>query len=117
MSSKPIGPRPRWGRRRSRSPRRSLPCPRPRGERNGGAAASRTAVILAVHSPPEDPAAERPKPLQHVVHVAEIHQLNQVAVKVSGKEKRMAARRSLRARYALDPLARQVFVPSVEVPH
>src|SRR5688500_12286566 len=49
-------------------------------------------VILSVHSPPEQPPTQRPQPIQHVIHVAEIHQLDQVAVAIAREEERVAAR-------------------------
>src|SRR5688572_6767211 len=49
-------------------------------------------VVLPVHSPAEDPPAERAQPLQHVMHVAQVHHLDQVAVEVPGEEKHVAAR-------------------------
>src|SRR6185436_2728106 len=55
---------------------------------------SRWLVVLLVHSATEEPSAQRTEPSEHVIHVAEIHQLDQVPIEVPGKEKRMAARRS-----------------------
>jgi hypothetical protein len=49
-------------------------------------------VILPVHSASEDPSAQRTEPSQHVVHVAKVHQLDEVAVEVLGEKERMAAR-------------------------
>src|SRR5215216_2114474 len=43
-------------------------------------------VVLFVHPSPEDPPAQRPEPAEHVVHVAEIHQLDEIAVEVLAEE-------------------------------
>ena len=58
------------------------------------------------------PAAD---PAEHVVHVAEIHHLDQVAVEVLREEERVAARRSLGLADALDAFADQVVVPLLRV--
>src|SRR6185503_6790021 len=72
-------------------------------------------VILLVHAATEQPAADRTEPAQHVIHVAKVHQLDQVAVEILCKEKGVAARRALRLADALDPLADEEVVPSLQV--
>src|SRR4051794_9505120 len=72
-------------------------------------------VIPFIHPAPEHPPAERPKPLEHVILVSEIHQLDQVAVEVLGKEERVAAGRSLRLADAFDAARLKVGVPFLEI--
>src|SRR5258705_2736949 len=72
-------------------------------------------VIFPVHTPPEHPAAERPEPAEHVIHVAKVHQLDDVAVEVPCKEERVPPRRALRPADAFHPFAHQVVVPPLQV--
>src|SRR5678810_1092168 len=72
-------------------------------------------VVLLVHPAPEDPPAEWTEPAEHVIHVAEVHQLNQIAVEILGEEKRVTARRSLRLAHTLDASADQVVVPALKI--
>src|SRR5256885_319244 len=60
-------------------------------------------VIRLVHPTPEDIASQRPEPLEHVIHVSQVHQLDQVAVEIFRKEKRVAAGRSFRLADAFHP--------------
>ena len=64
-------------------------------------------VIFPIHSSPEQPPTKRPEPVQHVIHVAEVHQLDQVAVEVLDEEERVAARRSLGLADDLDSFRRR----------
>src|ERR1051325_1662401 len=76
---------------------------------------SASVVILAIHSAPEQPAAERAQPAKHVIHVAEVHQLDQVAVEIPAEEKGMAAGRALGAADDLDAFADEEIVPALQV--
>src|SRR5690349_11286677 len=68
---------------------------------------TRDFVVLTVHAPAEQPAAERAQPLHDVVHQAQIDEFDQVAVHVSREEEGVAARRLLGRRDALDALRAQ----------
>src|SRR6476619_2167706 len=72
-------------------------------------------VVLFISSPAEDPASERAKPPEHVKLVAEIHQLDQVSVKVFREEERVAARRALGLADAFDPFRLKVVVPPLKI--
>src|SRR5262249_45519458 len=74
-------------------------------------------VVLLVHPAPENPPAERTQPAKHVVHVTEIHQLDEVAVDILDEEEGMTPWRSFRLADALDALADQIVVPPRQVPH
>src|SRR4051812_39468068 len=68
---------------------------------------ARLVVVLLIAPTPEDPAPERTEPPENVVHVAQIHQLDEVAVKVFAEEEGVPSRRSLRCAEALDSARRQ----------
>src|ERR1041385_270478 len=72
-------------------------------------------VVLPIHPAPEEPACKRSEPAEHVVHVAEVHQLDEIAVEIPAEEKRMTARRSLGTADALHTFAEQVVVPPLQV--
>src|ERR1041384_6280588 len=81
------------------------------GIRDPGSGLGSLFVILAIHSAAKEPAAERTQPAEHVVHVAKVHQLDQVAVEIPAEEEGMAAGRALRAADDVDALADEVIVP------
>src|SRR5688572_32120066 len=76
-----------------------------------------TLVVLLVHSAPKHPSAKRPQPVEHVIHVAEVHQLDQVAIEVPHEEERMSTRRSLGLADDLNPLGLKVVVPFLQIFH
>src|SRR4029453_17769811 len=86
--------------------------PRRSAKRGGG-----SLVVLLIHSPPEDPAAQRPEPLQQVIHVSEISDLDQVAVEVLDEEQPVAARRLLRRTDDGHALRDQIVVPLPDPAH
>src|SRR5436190_8182502 len=71
--------------------------------------------MLLIHSTPEQPAAERPQPSEHVVHVTKVHHLDEIAVEILHEKERVAARRALRPADAFHAVADQIVVPALQV--
>src|SRR5690606_38098539 len=70
----------------------------------------RSLVVLLVHPSPEQPASQRTQPAEDVVHVAEVHQFDQVPIEVAAEEEGVAARGTFGAADTLDPFRLQVVV-------
>src|SRR4029079_16097680 len=72
-------------------------------------------IVVLIHLLSEQPAPEGTQPLQHMVLVAQVHQLDEVAVEVLDEKERMAARRALGPAEAFHPPPLQVVIPAVQV--
>src|SRR5262245_40137057 len=76
----------------------------------------RLLVVPLVHPAPEQPAAKRSQPSEDVIHVAEVHHFDEVAIEISDKKEGVPTRRALRPADALHAFGDQVVVPALQVP-
>src|SRR6476469_5152709 len=77
----------------------------------------RSFVIPGVSTAAKQPAAQRAQPLQHVVHVAEVHDFDQIPVEIPSEEEGVPARRAFRRTEHLHAFTDEVIVPLLRVLH